>query len=61
VFTAVPRALGLHPGDLTDNMIAAAVRAHIEETDDLDFKAELPPTSNPNSNDLPERRCCHGQ
>lgn len=54
MFTALHRALGLPPGDLTDAMIDAAVQAQVEETDDLDFKSELPPTSNLHTTDFPK-------
>jgi hypothetical protein len=37
-------------------MIDALVGAQVEETDDLDFKSKLPPTSNLNTGRLPERR-----
>jgi hypothetical protein len=54
VFTAVQRELGLPPGDLTEEMIDAAVQAQVAETDDLDFKSKLPPTSNLNTDDFPK-------
>lgn len=54
MFTAVHRVLGLPPGDLTDSMVDAVVKAQVAETDDLDFKRELPPTSNLSSTDFPK-------
>ena len=42
-FTALHRALGRQPGPLTDDMLDDAVAQGVAETDDLDWKAELPP------------------
>ncbi|WP_054248622.1 helix-turn-helix domain-containing protein [Rhodococcus opacus] len=42
-FTALHRLLGREPGLITDAMIDAAVENGIKETDDLDWKSELPP------------------
>ncbi|MGC2652489.1 MAG: ATP-binding protein [Mycobacterium sp.] len=54
MFTALHRVLGLSPGPITDELIDAAVEAGVEETDDLDWKSELPPTSNLNNADFPK-------
>lgn len=53
-FTAMHRELGLPPGDVTDELIDAAVSAEVAETDDLDWKGELPPTSNLGDTDFPK-------
>src|SRR3954469_11515727 len=42
-FTALHRALGFPPGPLTDDLLDAAVAAGVVESDDLDWKSELPP------------------
>lgn len=54
LFTALHRELGLPPGDLTDDLIDAAVKAGVAETDDLDWKGELPPTSKLADSDFPK-------
>lgn len=54
MFTAVHRVLGLPPGNLTEEMIDAVVCAEVAETDDLDFKSKLPPTSNLNTDEFPK-------
>lgn len=41
-FTPLHRSLGLPPSTLTDEILDAAVAAGITETDDLDWKSELP-------------------
>lgn len=53
-FTALHRALGLPPGPLTDEMLEAAVTAGVSETDDLDWKGELPPTKGLPQTDFPK-------
>lgn len=53
-FTALHRVLGLPPGSITDEMLDEAVSAGVAETDDLDWKSELPPTSNLSSTDVPK-------
>lgn len=53
-FTALHRELGLPPGDVTDELIDAAVSAEVAETDDLDWKGELPPTSKLADTDFPK-------
>lgn len=42
-FTPLHRSLGLPPSTLTDEILDAAVAAGVAETDDLDWKSELPP------------------
>ena len=42
-FTPLHRGLGLPPSILTDEILDAAVAAGVAETDDLDWKSELPP------------------
>lgn len=41
-FTALHRAVGAAPGPLTDEILDAALAAGVPETDDLDWKSELP-------------------
>ena len=53
-FTALHRALGLPPGPLTDAMLDEAVATGVVETDDLDWKSELPPVSNLAQTDVPK-------
>ncbi len=53
-FTALHRALGLPPGPLTDAMLDEAVATGVVETDDLDWKSELPPASNLSQTDVPK-------
>lgn len=53
-FTGLHRGLGLSPGPITEELIDTAVQAGIEETDDLDWKSELPPASNLNNTDFPK-------
>ncbi|MYS84618.1 ATP-binding protein [Streptomyces sp. SID5474] len=54
VFTALHRVLGLPPGPLTDDMLDAAVAAGVAETDDLDWKSELPPMKGLTQTDFPK-------
>lgn len=54
IFTAVHRALGLPPGPLTDAMLDEAVAAGVSETDDLDWKSQLPPVNNLSQTDVPK-------
>jgi Putative DNA-binding domain len=54
LFTALHRLLGRSPGPLTNEMIDAAVAEGVTETDDLDWKAELPPTKSLNETDFPK-------
>jgi hypothetical protein len=53
-FTALHRALGLPPGPLSDDLIDAAVAAGVPETDDLDWKAQLPPSKGLTHTDFPK-------
>lgn len=53
-FTALHRVLGRAPGPLTNEMLDAAVAAGVMETDDLDWKSELPPTKGASSTDFPK-------
>lgn len=54
MFTALHRALGLQPGPITDDLLHAAVAGQVEETDDLDWKSELPPTTDLKNSDFPK-------
>lgn len=53
-FTPLHRALGLPPSPLTDEILDAAVDAGAVETDDLDWKSELPPIKNLSQTDVPK-------
>ena len=53
-FTALHRALGVSPGPLTDELLEAAVRGGVVETNDLDWKAELPPAKRLPQTDFPK-------
>lgn len=53
-FTPLHRALGLSPCPLTDELLEAAVAAGVTETDDLDWKSELPPIKNLSQTDVPK-------
>jgi hypothetical protein len=53
-FTALHRALGLAPGPLTDDLVDAAVAMRVVETDDLDWKSELPPAKGLPQTDFPK-------
>lgn len=53
-FTALHRALGLPPGPLTDETLTAAIAAGVTETDDLDWKKELPPAKGLPQSDFPK-------
>jgi hypothetical protein len=53
-FTALHRALGVSPGPLTDEILAAAVKAGVTETNDLDWKSELPPAKGLPQTDFPK-------
>ncbi len=53
-FTPLHLALGLSPGPLTSEMLDAAVAAGITETDDLDWKSQLPPAKGLSQTDFPK-------
>ena len=53
-FTALHRALGVAPGPLTDELLDAAVAAGVTETNDLDWKSELPPAKGLPQTDFPK-------
>ncbi|HZW44051.1 MAG TPA: ATP-binding protein [Dermatophilaceae bacterium] len=42
-FTPLLQALGAQPGPLTSEMLDEAIGAGIEESDQIDWKTELPP------------------
>ena len=53
-FTPLHRALGQAPSPLTDEILDAAVAAGVTETDDLDWKSELPPIKSLSQTDVPK-------
>jgi hypothetical protein len=53
-FTALHRSLGVRPGPLTDELLRAAVSAGVAETDELDWKSELPPAKGLAQTDFPK-------
>ena len=53
-FTALHRALGVRPGPVTDDLLEAATAAGVVETNDLDWKSELPPTKGLTQTDFPK-------
>ena len=53
-FTPLHRALGLPPSALTDDIVDAAVAAGTTESDELDWKSELPPIKNLSQTDVPK-------
>lgn len=53
-FTALHRALGLAPSSISDELLDAAVAAGITESNDLDWKAELPPAKGLPQTDFPK-------
>jgi len=53
-FTALHRVLGAAPGPLTDELLDAAVAAGVSETNDLDWKSELPPAKGLPQTDFPK-------
>lgn len=53
-FTALHRVLGIAPGPLTDDLLDAAVAAGVAETNDLDWKSELPPAKGLPQTDFPK-------
>lgn len=53
-FAALHRVLGVGPGPVTDELIDAAVTAGAAESDDLDWKSELPPQKGLPQTDFPK-------
>ncbi len=53
-FTALHRLLGKNAGPVTEALLDEAVAAQLAETDDLDWKAELPPTRGLAEADFPK-------
>lgn len=53
-FTPLHRYLGDRPGPLTDDMIERAISQGLRETDDLDWKSELPPLGTIPNSDFPK-------
>jgi hypothetical protein len=53
-FTALHRYLGDAPGPLTEDMINSAISQGLRETDDLDWKSELPPAGAITNSDFPK-------
>lgn len=53
-FTALHRYLGDAPSLLTDDMIDRAIAQGLRETDDLDWKSEMPPLSAITNSDFPK-------
>ena len=51
---ALHRLLGRPLGDVDDSLLNEAVSAKLAETDDLDWKRELPPTRNLSEHDFPK-------
>ena len=54
VFTPLHRNLGLAPSELTDELLNEAIAAGVTESDDLDWKSELPPQSGLAQTDMPK-------
>jgi predicted HTH transcriptional regulator len=53
-FTALHRYLGEAPSPLADDMIDRAIAQGLRETDDLDWKSELPPLGAIPNSDFPK-------
>lgn len=53
-FTSIHRALGVGPRPLTDELLDAAIAAGVAETNDLDWKSELPPAKGLPQTDFPK-------
>jgi Putative DNA-binding domain len=53
-FTALHRAIGTAPGPLTDELLDAVVAAGVAESNDLDWKSELPPARGLPQTDFPK-------
>lgn len=54
MFTPLHRSLGLPPSGLTDEILDQAIRAGVSESDDLDWKSDLPPQSGLAQTDVPK-------
>jgi hypothetical protein len=54
VFTPLHRALGIEPRPMSDEILDAAVAAGVRETDQLDWKSELPPMKGLPQTDFPK-------
>ena len=54
LFTALHRLLGRGPSPITDDLLDAAVELGLSESDDLDWKSELPPTKGLAETDFPK-------
>ncbi|RHW23715.1 ATP-binding protein [Nocardioides immobilis] len=53
-FTGLHRALGAQPSPLTSELIDEAVRAGLKESDNLDWKSDLPPAKDIAKTDFPK-------
>lgn len=53
-FTALHRALGVSPAPLTSELLDAAVTGGVVETNDMDWKSELPPAKGLPQTDFPK-------
>lgn len=53
-FNALHRVLGVGPSPVTDELLSAAVTAGATESDDLDWKSELPPQKGLPQTDFPK-------
>ena len=53
-FTALHRYLGDSPGPLVDGMIDRAINQRLRETNDLEWKSELPPLGAITNSDFPK-------
>ncbi|WP_165068715.1 AlbA family DNA-binding domain-containing protein [Marisediminicola senii] len=53
-FTSLHRLLGRGPSPITDELVDAAVEQQLAETDDLDWKSELPPFKALATTDFPK-------
>ena len=53
-FTALHRAIGAAPGPLTGELLDAVVAAGVAESNDLDWKSELPPAKGLPQSDFPK-------
>lgn len=53
-FTALHRAVGAEPGPITNELLDEAVAQGVQESTDLDWKAELPPGKELRNSDFPK-------